>query len=157
MYEMLTGRVPFDADTPVSVALKHMQEEPKEPIELNPKIPTSVNQIIMKALQKESSMRYQSATEMLVDLRKALKDPEGDFVEEEYDPTAKTQKIDTSMYRGMDKNSNKNNKKGKKEGKLKTFIKNHKVLSSIIGLILLFVISLGGTMLFLNITNQPEL
>ena len=156
MYEMLTGRVPFDADTPVSVALKHMQEEPEEPIELNPKIPTSVNQIIMKALQKESSMRYQSATEMLVDLRKALKDPEGDFVEEEYDPTAKTQKIDTSMYRGMDKNSNKNNKKGKKEGKLKTFIKNHKVLSSIIGLILLFVISLGGTMLFLNITNPPE-
>ena len=56
MYEMLTGRVPFDADTPVSVALKHMQEEPKEPIELNPKIPTSVNQIIMKALQKESSI-----------------------------------------------------------------------------------------------------
>ena len=156
MYEMLTGRVPFDADTPVSVALKHMQEEPEEPIELNPKIPTSVNQIIMKSLQKDSNMRYQSATEMLVDLRKALKDPEGDFVEEEYDPTARTQKIDTSMYREMDKNSDKKNKKGKKEGKLKTFIKNHKVLSSIIGLILLFAISLGGTMIVLNITNPPE-
>ena len=156
MYEMLTGRVPFDADTPVSVALKHMQEDPEEPIEINPDIPTSINQIIMKALQKESSMRYQSATEMLVDLRKALKNPDGDFVEEEYDPTAMTQKIDTNMYRGMDRDSNRKNKRGKKEGKLKTFIKNHKVLSSIIGLILLFAISLGGTMLVLNLTNPPE-
>ena len=156
MYEMLTGRVPFDADTPVSVALKHMQEEPKEPIEVNPDIPSSINQIIMKALQKESSMRYQSATEMLVDLKKALKNPDGDFVEEEYDPTAMTQKIDTNMYKGMDRDSNRKNKKGKKEGKLKTFIKNHKVLSSIIGLILLFAISLGGTMLVLNLTNPPE-
>ena len=80
MYEMLTGKVPFDADTPVSVALKHMQEDPKEPIELNPEIPTAVNQIVMKAMQKEPSARYQSATEMLHDLSKALKDPDGDFV-----------------------------------------------------------------------------
>ena len=80
MYEMLTGKVPFDADTPVSVALKHMQEEPKEPIELNPEIPTAVNQIVIKAMQKEPSARYQNATEMLHDLSKALKDPDGDFV-----------------------------------------------------------------------------
>ena len=80
MYEMLTGKVPFDADTPVSVALKHMQEDPKEPIELNLEIPTAVNQIVMKAMQKEPSARYQNATEMLHDLSKALKDPDGDFV-----------------------------------------------------------------------------
>ena len=80
MYEMLTGKVPFDADTPVSVALKHMQEEPKEPIELNSEIPTAVNQIVIKAMQKEPSARYQNATEMLHDLSKALKDPDGDFV-----------------------------------------------------------------------------
>lgn len=49
---MVTGRVPFDADTPVSVALKHMQEEPVEPIELNPNLPIAVNKIIMRALQK---------------------------------------------------------------------------------------------------------
>ncbi len=53
MYEMVTGRVPFDADTPVSVALKHMQEEPVEPIELNPNLPIAVNKIIMRALQKK--------------------------------------------------------------------------------------------------------
>ena len=99
MYEMVTGRVPFDADTPVSVALKHMQEEPVEPIELNPNLPIAVNKIIMRALQKDTTLRYQTASEMLVDLKKSLKDPEGDFVEElEYDPTAKTQVIDTNAY-----------------------------------------------------------
>ena len=154
MYEMVTGRVPFDADTPVSVALKHMQEEPEEPIEVNPKVPTSVNKIIMKALQKDTSLRYQTASEMLVDLKKALKDPEGDFVEElEYDPTASTQVIDTNKIK---KESQTQNSKGKKDGKLKTFIKNHKGLSIFIGLILLFILSLGGTMLALNLTNPPE-
>ena len=153
MYEMVTGRVPFDADTPVSVALKHMQEEPVEPIELNPNLPIAVNKIIMRALQKDTTLRYQTASEMLVDLKKSLKDPEGDFVEElEYDPTAKTQVIDTNAYRD---NKQTKNSSGKKDGKFKTFVKTHKGLSIFIGL-LLFVLSLGGTMLVLNLTNPPE-
>ncbi len=154
MYEMVTGRVPFDADTPVSVALKHMQEEPVEPIELNPNLPIAVNKIIMRALQKDTTLRYQTASEMLVDLKKSLKDPEGDFVEElEYDPTAKTQVIDTNAYRD---NKQTKNSSGKKDGKFKTFVKKHKGLSIFIGLLLLFVLSLGGTMLVLNLTNPPE-
>lgn len=157
MYEMVTGRVPFDADTPVSVALKHMQEEPEEPIEINSKVPVAINKIIMKALQKDTTLRYQSATEMLRDLRKSLKNPDGDFVEEiEYDNTAKTQKINTDMYGEIEDKPNSRNKKGKKEGKFKQFIKNHKVLSAIIGLVLLFSVSLGGTLLVLNITNPAE-
>lgn len=52
MYEMLTGKVPFDADTSVSVALKHMQEDPTPPMEINENIPRAVNDIIMKAMQK---------------------------------------------------------------------------------------------------------
>ena len=154
MYEMVTGRVPFDADTPVSVALKHMQEEPVEPIEVNPNLPMAVNKIIMRALQKDTTLRYQTASEMLVDLKKALKDPEGDFVEElEYDPTARTQVIDTNAYRD---NKQPKNSSGKKDGKFKTFVKTHKGLSIFIGLLLLFVLSLGGTMLVLNLTNPPE-
>ena len=154
MYEMVTGRVPFDADTPVSVALKHMQEEPVEPIELNPNLPIAVNKIIMRALQKDTTLRYQTASEMLVDLKKSLKDPEGDFVEElEYDPTAKTQVIDTNAYRD---NKQTKNSSGKKDGKFKTFVKTHKGLSIFIGLLLLFVLSLGGTMLVFNLTNPPE-
>ena len=94
MYEMVTGRVPFDADTPVSVALKHMQEQPEEPIEVNPNVPIAINKIIMRALQKDTTLRYQTATEMLTDLRKALKNPNGDFVDDkEYDPTAKQHKL----------------------------------------------------------------
>jgi len=92
---------------------------------------------------------------MLVDLKKSLKDPEGDFVEElEYDPTAKTQVIDTNAYRD---NKQTKNSSGKKDGKFKTFVKTHKGLSIFIGLLLLFVLSLGGTMLVLNLTNPPEI
>ena len=151
MYEMVTGKVPFDADTPVSVALKHMQEEPVPPIEMNPHLPEAVNKIILKALKKDPMYRYQTATELLEDLRMALKNPSGDFIDEEdYDPTARTQKISTQDVERMQKRNN------KKENKLVTFIKNHKVLSSFIGLILLFCIAFGGTMLVLNLTNPKE-
>ena len=155
MYEMVTGRVPFDADTPVSVALKHMQEEPEEPIELNPNLPSAVNRIIMKALKKDTTLRYQTATDMLADLRQALKNPNGDFVEDrDYDTTARTQKINTDLYGNVDENNNKRN--AKKDNKFVAFIKRHKVLSAFIGLILLFAISLGGTLAYLNITNPAE-
>lgn len=157
MYEMVTGKVPFDADTPVSVALKHMQEEPEEPIELNPNLPNAVNKIIMKALKKDTTLRYQTASEMLSDLRRALKNPDGEFVDDrEYDETAKTQKINTDLYGNIEEASKNKNKNGKKEGKFKKFIKEHKALSIFIGLILLFALSLGGTLAFLNITNPPE-
>lgn len=157
MYEMVTGKVPFDADTPVSVALKHMQEDPEEPIELNPNLPGAVNKIIMKALKKDTTLRYQTASEMLSDLRRALKNPDGEFVDDrEYDETAKTQKINTDLYGNIEEDSKAKNKKGKKEGRFKKFIKEHKALSIVIGLVLLFALSLGGTLAFLNLTNPPE-
>ncbi len=156
MYEMVTGRVPFDADTPVSVALKHMQEEPEEPIELNPNLPSAVNRIIMKALKKDTTLRYQSATDMLADLRQALKNPNGDFVDDrDYDATARTQKINTDLYGNIEE-EDKNKRNGKKDNKFIAFIKRHKVLSSFIGLILLFAIAFGGTLAYLGITNPAE-
>lgn len=151
MYEMVTGKVPFDADTPVSVALKHMQEEPVPPIEVNTNLPEAVNKIILKSLKKDPMLRYQTSTELLQDLRTALKKPSGDFVEElDFDPTAKTQKISTSDFERASQNRN------KKENKFVTFIKEHKVLSSFIGIILLFFIAFGGTMLVLKATNPKE-
>ncbi len=156
LYEMVTGKVPFDADTPVSVALKHMQENPEEPKELNPNVPKALNQIIMKALKKESELRYQNSTEMLEDLEECLKNPDGDFVEElEYDATAKTQVIDTEELENAGKAQAKGKAKPKEKG-LKGFIKRHKKLSIVIGCILLFVLALGGTLGILNITNPPE-
>ena len=152
MYEMVTGKVPFDADTPVSVALKHMQEEPIPPIEANPHLPEAANKIILKALKKDPMLRYQTATELLQDLRMALKNPSGDFVDDEdYDPTARTQRISTQDVDRMQKNSRK-----KEDNKFVAFIKNHKVFSSFIGLILLFFIAFGGTMLVLKATNPKE-
>lgn len=82
MYEMITGRLPFDADTPVSVALKQIQELPIPPIQLESDMPNALNDIILKALQKEPRLRYQSATEMLKDLQSVLANPEGTVVTE---------------------------------------------------------------------------
>ena len=153
MYEMVTGKVPFDADTPVSVALKHMQEEPVPPIEENPNLPESINQIILKALKKDPMLRYQTSTEMLQDLRMALKNPNGDFVSnDDYDPTARTQRISTEELE-REQRKQKNNKK---QNKFVGFIKKHKKLSTFLGLVILFFLAFGGTILFLNVTNPKE-
>ena len=79
MYEMATGRVPFDADTPVSVALKQVQEKPIEPISINPEIPEGLNYIILKAMKKDKEERYNSANELSQDLEILSKHPETDF------------------------------------------------------------------------------
>ena len=157
MYEMLTGKVPFDADTPVSVALKHMQEEPTPPIEVNPNIPSAVNDIIMKALRKDTNLRYQNATAMLLDLKRALKEPNGDFVDNnDYQNDFPTQRISTIGLEDENRNQNSKNKNGKKQNKFVQFIKKHKVLSSIIGLILLFVITIGLTIGISNATRPKD-
>ena len=79
MYEMVTGRVTFDADTPVSVALKQVQEKPIEPISINPEIPEGLNYIILKAMKKDKEERYNSANELSQDLEILSKHPETDF------------------------------------------------------------------------------
>ena len=75
LYEMVTGRLPFDADTPVTIALKHLQETPVEPISIVPNIPEALNEIILKAMQKDVNSRYTTATAMNSDLQKVLKSP----------------------------------------------------------------------------------
>ena len=156
MYEMLTGKVPFDADTPVSVALKHMQEEPIPAIQVNPNIPTAVNDIIMKALKKDTNLRYQNATEMLIDLRRSLKEPNGNFVDNNEYTDFPTQRISTLGEEENNIPKATRGKKNKKPNKFVEFIKKHKVLSSIIGLILLFVISIGATIIISNATRPKE-
>ena len=76
MYEMLTGRVPFDGDTPVSIAIKQMQIEPKRPMELNPDIPVGLEEIILRAMQKDPALRYQTAAEMLRDIDEFKHNPD---------------------------------------------------------------------------------
>ena len=76
LYEMLTGTVPFDGDTAVSVALMQLQKEPRHPREINPNIPIGLEQITMRAMQKRPRDRYQSASEMLMDLDAFRRNPQ---------------------------------------------------------------------------------
>lgn len=75
MFEMLTGKLPFEADSPVSVAIKQIQSQPIQPRTLNPDIPKGLEEIIMKAMQKDAAKRYQSAEEMLFDIENFKRDP----------------------------------------------------------------------------------
>ena len=80
MYEMITGRVPFDGDTTVAVAIQHLQEEIVKPSVYAPNIPVSFEGIILKCTQKTPDRRYQSMAELLNDLRHALTNPNENFV-----------------------------------------------------------------------------
>lgn len=80
MYEMVTGRVPFDGDTTVAVAIQHLQEEMVSPSAYAPNLPISMEKIILKCTQKNPDRRYESMTALLADLRKALVSPDEDFV-----------------------------------------------------------------------------
>lgn len=80
LYEMVTGQVPFDGDSTVSVAIKHLQEEITPPSEIVRGIPYSLEQIILKCTQKNSERRYASTAALIQDLKRSLVNPEGDFV-----------------------------------------------------------------------------
>lgn len=80
MFEMLTGRVPFNGETTVAIAIKHIQEELPSPKEFVPEIPTSVEQIVLKCCQKSPDRRYQSMGELIEDLKQSLLYPDDDFV-----------------------------------------------------------------------------
>lgn len=112
MYEMVTGRVPFDGDTTVAVAIQHLQEEMPEPTTYAPELPISFAKIILKCAQKNPDRRYQSVAELLADLRRAMTNPDEDFVviaplvdngktkvisKEELDEIGKERKIDAVL------------------------------------------------------------
>ena len=80
LFEMVTGQVPFDGETTVEVAMKHLQQEITPPSELVPDIPYSLEQIILKCTQKSSERRYESTGALIQDLKHSLVDPDGDFV-----------------------------------------------------------------------------
>lgn len=91
LYEMVTGRVPFDGETAVTVAVKHLQEEMVPPSVYCKEIPFSLEQIIRKCMEKSPDRRYQDIGDLLADLKQSLMDPEGDFVQMvDLDEQAKT-------------------------------------------------------------------
>ena len=80
LFEMLTGRVPFNGDTTVAIAIKHIQEDLPTPAEYNEDIPVSVEKIVLKCCQKSPDRRYQNAQELISDLKRSLITPDKDFV-----------------------------------------------------------------------------
>lgn len=80
MFEMLTGRVPFNGETTVAIAIKHIQEEMSSPRDYVSEIPVSVEQIVFKCCQKSPDRRYQSMGELITDLKRSLMTPDEDFV-----------------------------------------------------------------------------
>ena len=85
LYEMLTGEVPFDGETTVAIAIRHIQEPMPSPRKINPDIPYSVDQIVLKCCEKSPDRRYQNMQELASDLKMSISNPDGDFVKR-YDP-----------------------------------------------------------------------
>ena len=109
MYEMVTGRVPFDGDTTVAIAIQHLQEEMVAPSVYAPDLPISLEKIILKCTQKSQDRRYATMGELLVDLKKALMTPDSDFVTIDSGISqAKTTVIREEDVRGIQERANRN-------------------------------------------------
>lgn len=94
LYEMITGKLPFEADNAVSVAIMQMQATPKLPREINPDIPKGLEQIIMHSMEKDPSRRYESAEEMMNDIQKLQEDPSTVFKYKHFDDDNPTKYVD---------------------------------------------------------------
>ena len=106
LFEMLTGRVPFNGETTVAIAIKHIQEEMPSPREFVPEIPISVEQIVFKCTQKSPDRRYQSMAELIEDLKRSLISPDEDFVKViDVDGNGETKAISDSEFERIKKQS----------------------------------------------------
>lgn len=114
MYELVTGRLPFEGEAPVTIALKHLQEDPELPININKNIPQGLNNIIMNAISKEQLNRYKNVTQLITHLNEVLEDPKGEFEIEKYDDNSKTKRIPIINNSKVGNNSMGNKKTNKK-------------------------------------------
>ena len=141
LYEMLTGKVPFEGDSPISVALKHIQEDIIPPSKLNDKVPKELDQIVLKATQKDVNLRYQTAADFLKDLDVFLRNPkELNFKEEE---NTKTRVIPSKDVEELKRAAQRKEKEKKRRNVIKRI--------ATVLLILLLLASLSyGTIYVLN-------
>ena len=123
---MITGEVPFKGDTSVSVAIQHLQDEAKPPIEINSSIPIGLNNIILKLLNKNPDERYANATELISDLNRVYLNPEMIINRNNFDENAPTQItpiIKEDPYHGdADEANSKADKKESKKGRVKLIV-----------------------------------
>lgn len=157
LYQMLTARLPFLGESPISVALKHLQEEFDEPREVNPLIPQSVENVILKSMRKNPQERYQSAEEMMHDLETCLlpnrrNEQKLDFEEDEDQtrvmPAIKTMQSGDHTYATPNdpEEDDQEEKIAKGDGSKKKW----KKPALIVGLVLLFLGILAGVVIYVN-------
>ncbi len=166
LYELVTGRLPFEGETPISVALKHVQEDAIKPSKICNKIPKSLESIILKCMSKDIADRYSSVSDIITDLRQSLLMPNGDFVKKNINENENTIKMEAIKVNGflkldefneekeLDKNAKTENpqkllsteKRGKKLNRKIT------IWAIVSGLVLAFVLS-GAYFAFKNVFN----
>lgn len=167
LFEMVTGRVPFDGESPVGVALKQIELRPPVPIEINPNIPVGLNSVILNALEKEKSRRYKSAGEMLGELNQVLRSPEQNrkrIEDHDDNPTRTMSTVDTNRERTGPESKIKSGEeilRSQKNEKEKNKNKNRKtifilVIAVIIVLPILSYVSVYNILPLINGTQQKE-
>lgn len=150
LYEMLVGHVPFDGDTAVSVALKHVSEQPKSMRDEDPEISKALDEVVLRALSKKPADRYQTAAEMAADLRKALGMPDGGFVKQKK-PEKKPRPENKSRPRKRPENRRETDSRQRRAG-LK-----RRIMYSLVGVLIacaLFVMLM--TVWFMNHMRMPD-
>ena len=148
LYELMTGRVPFDAESPVSVALKHIQEPVVPPKEINENIPDSLNKLILKAIEKEPIRRYQNVTDMVNDMKSIQRNKELNIIMSDYDQDATrvldSDEVNKTLEMQAPKRSRKTN--GSNDNKKKKL--------RIAVLILLVLVSISGIFAFSQLMGK---
>ncbi|MBQ2942862.1 MAG: Stk1 family PASTA domain-containing Ser/Thr kinase [Clostridia bacterium] len=143
LYEMVTGKVPFEADTTVAVAMQHLQKEPEKPSDFAPGLPASAEYIILKAMRKEQSQRYLTAPAMESDIMRVMADPSVVLSDDDNEGFYSTKQIDVEE---LEKESRKTLDAGKKADDEK---KKKKVIGIIaLAVALIAVMGLGAKMAF---------
>ncbi len=153
LYEMLTGRLPFESDSPVSVAIKQISDQPTGLREIDPNIPEGLEEITFKAMAKNPSDRYQSAQRMLDDIEEFKKNPSIKFEYKYFSDNAPTKYIDTiEQVKGTSGNSGsvRRSNGGKKGGGFSIWLMMGITLACVIGagVLIYMVFNLGGNSLF---------
>jgi serine/threonine protein kinase/beta-lactam-binding protein with PASTA domain len=160
MYEMITGQVPFEGESPISIALKHLQEPVKPPARVAADIPLGLEQIIMKAIEKEPGRRYNTAEELLADLNSFIKNNRVVFsdrdIKKDDNPT-----IVMPAVKGCGKENGDESKVGGRTDDRKYTKKKFPVLTAVIALILLVALGFAAsfiarTLLYVDVVKVPK-
>jgi len=158
LYEMLTGQLPFQSDSPVTVALMQVQQTPKNPTELNPTIPIGMEQIILKAMQKDPANRYENAMAMFKDLAKILADKTIEFNYKKIYNDNSTKVIDIYQNENnIDKPQKNEDVKNKKRNSWKWNVIRNRILAGFAGAFLAFIlVAIGAGFMFTFVDKFAE-